>query len=421
MIDGIGRVGEPFIVGANYWPRRKAMSWWSNFDAGEVRDEFDAALDLGLGALRIFLLWDDFQPTPDAVSTAALGDLVTTCDIAAERGLRLDVTFCTGHMSGPNWAPRWLLDARAAVPGGRQVVSEGRLVAGGYRNPFVDPEALAAQRRLIREVAATLRDHPAIWIWNLGNEPDLFALPPDAARGPAWVGVLAAELHDVDPEHPVTCGLHTPSLESDNGLRVDRIHGQLDVAAIHGYPAYTPWADGPTDPDLVPFLVAATAGLAGKPVLAEEFGAPTAPPGSQNGTLEWTSATGIRRQTMLGETEYADHLRLALPRLVEAGAIGALLWCFADYDQALWDRPPLDEHRHERFFGLLRSDGRPKAHAEVVRSFAATRPPVKAASAVNRLRIDPDEWYREPAAAIRAAYRSYRASGSAGRRAAPIG
>jgi hypothetical protein len=28
---------SPFRLGVNYWPRRKAMAWWSAFDAGEVR------------------------------------------------------------------------------------------------------------------------------------------------------------------------------------------------------------------------------------------------------------------------------------------------------------------------------------------------------------------------------------------------
>ncbi len=30
---------DPFILGVNYWPRKKAMYWWSDFDAGEVREE----------------------------------------------------------------------------------------------------------------------------------------------------------------------------------------------------------------------------------------------------------------------------------------------------------------------------------------------------------------------------------------------
>ena len=78
------------------------MRWWSNFDHGEVRDEFALIADLGLDLVRIFLLWDDWQPAPGHVSTQCLNDLVAVCDIAADLGVQLDVTFFTGHMSGPN-------------------------------------------------------------------------------------------------------------------------------------------------------------------------------------------------------------------------------------------------------------------------------------------------------------------------------
>ncbi|HEY6634265.1 MAG TPA: hypothetical protein VI141_01480, partial [Acidimicrobiia bacterium] len=104
----------PFLTGVNYWPRRKAMYWWSDFDPVEVADEFDVIAALGMDVVRIFLLWDDFQPSPDEVDPAALRHLVEVCDIAAARRLGLDVTFFTGHMSGPNWAPRWLLDHDSA-------------------------------------------------------------------------------------------------------------------------------------------------------------------------------------------------------------------------------------------------------------------------------------------------------------------
>ena len=62
-----GAASDPFVLGVNYWPRRKAMYWWSNFDAGEVREEFATIRELGMSLVRIFLLWDDFQPAPDAV------------------------------------------------------------------------------------------------------------------------------------------------------------------------------------------------------------------------------------------------------------------------------------------------------------------------------------------------------------------
>ena len=56
---------------------------------------------------------------------------------------------------------------------------------------------------------------------------------------------------------------------------------------------------------------------------------------------------------MLSEEALADHLADVLPRLVEIGAIGAMVWCFADYHESLWGRPPCDHQRHERFDKLL--------------------------------------------------------------------
>ena len=75
---------------------------------------------------------------------------------------------------------------------------------------------------------------------------------------------------------------------------------------------------------------------------------------------------------MAGEEEFARYVGEVLPRLVEVGATGAFLWCFADYAEDLWDRPPCDPGgaMHERHFGLVRPDGSLKPHADVMRSFA---------------------------------------------------
>ena len=45
-------LADPFVLGVNYWPRRKAMYWWREFDAGEVKDEFAQIADLGLRVVR---------------------------------------------------------------------------------------------------------------------------------------------------------------------------------------------------------------------------------------------------------------------------------------------------------------------------------------------------------------------------------
>jgi len=273
---------------------------------------------------------------------------------------------------------------------------------------YTDPVALDAERLLLRTIVRTYKQHPAIWAWNLGNEPDLFALPPDAAHGSAWVREMTALIKSLHPDHPITCGLHVDSLSNDNGFRVDQVYAETDLAVMHAYPMYVPWARSPLDPDVVPFSCALTAALCGKPALMEEFGGPTAQPGKGSYVMEWVGYGQPRRQFVASEEDLAAYIEAVLPRLVDAGATGALIWCFADYVPELWDRPPCDEARHERFFGLVRADGSLKPHAEIIRRFAATAPQVREAP-LNTLALDisTDEYYQAPASHLARLYRSY--------------
>ncbi len=396
-------MSDPFILGVNYWPRRKAMYWWNDFDAGEVREEFAVIREIGLNVVRLFLLWDDWQPTPDTVSTECLKNLITVADIAAENGLKLDVTFFTGHMSGPNWSPGWLLDPNGVFPTGerdwlRQVVSGGEIVqSGGYRNPFHDPIALDAERLLLRTVVGELKDHPGIWMWNLGNEADLFAWPENAAAGRAWVHEMVQLIKGIDPKHPVTIGLHAASLVKDNGLRINDIYAETDVAVMHSYPMYAEgWSREPLDTDFVPYTCALVSALCGKPTLMEEFGGCTVAKGEASQVWKWTAYGLPKEQFMASEEALAEYLKAVLPKLVEVGATGAMTWCYADYIPELWNKPPCLESKHERFFGLVRPDGTLKPHAQVIKDFAATKPMVKPAQRTVKLDITPEEYYESP-------------------------
>lgn len=402
-------MSQPFTLGVNYWPRRKAMYWWSDFDAGEVREEFAIIKDIGMNVVRLFLLWDDFQPDPNSVNKIAVANLVKVADIAAEHGFGLDVTFFTGHMSGPNWSPRWLLGG--PLPHHewiRDVVSEGKKTDKGYRNMFHDEMALNAARLLLKTVVTELKDHPAIWMWNLGNEPDLFAWPNSSDEGAAWVKEMAGLIKSIDPKHPVTIGLHGDGLHRDNGLRIDKVYANTDVAVMHSYPMYTPWARQPLDPDFVPFTCALTAALSGKPVLMEEFGGCTALPGEATYTMKWTETSGREReQFMASEEDFAEFLRLTIPKLQDSGATGAMLWCFADYVPELWNVPPCQNAVHERFFGLVRPDGSLKPHAKVIQEFAKTKPQVKPIPSYAKLTVNADEFYKEPLPYLVDLYQEY--------------
>jgi endo-1,4-beta-mannosidase len=409
MTDAIPGAPQPFALGVNYWPRRKAMSWWSNFDEAEVRQEFEIIRGLGLGWVRLFLLWEDWQPAPERVSADALRNFGTVCDIAAQLGLRLDVTFFTGHMSGPSWAPGWMLQRdRPMPPRVRQVVSGQQIVNCGYLNPFTDAVALRAAELLLRTVVSRFSAHAAIGMWNLGNEPDLFAWPRDAAGGRAWVKRMTSVIRELDMVHPVTCGLHVASLIQDNGLRVNDVFAQVDAPVMHGYPMYADWAGGPLDPDFVPFLCALTSALCGKPTLMEEFGGCTDAPGRPSNTWQWTSYGRPRQQFMASEEDLARYLEQVLPGLVQVGATGAMLWCYADYAPELHHRPPCDEAWHERYFGLVRPDGSIKPHAHVIRRFAETRPVVLPAQRTVELDISPEVYYAAPLEHAKRLYQAFR-------------
>jgi endo-1,4-beta-mannosidase len=364
-----------------------------------------------MSVVRVFLLWDDWQPSPDSVSPQRLRDLGLVLDLAAERELGLDVTFFTGHMSGPNWSPGWLLDPDSGYPSPhvRQVVSGGMVVDTGYRNMFHDRSALDAERFLLETVVGEYRDHAGVWMWNLGNEPDLFAHPRDAAAGRSWVKEMTQLVKGIDPDHTVTTGLHTANLFADNGLRVDHVFAESDVAVMHGYPMYVDWARDPLDPDFVPYLCALVTGLTGKPCLAEEWGGCTSPDNAGSTTWAWTAYGAPRAQFMAGEEAFAEYVKEVLPRLVDVGATGAFMWCFSDYHPDLWDRPPCDEGgaKHERHFGLVRPDGSLKPHAEVIRRFAATGPTVRAPVKTLTLDVTSDEYYLDPASHARRLYQDW--------------
>jgi endo-1,4-beta-mannosidase len=154
---------------------------------------------------------------------------------------------------------------------------------------------------------------------------------------------MTAALHSADAARGVTIGLHMEDLEQDRRLGPAEAAMVCDFLSMHGYPLYAPWAKSPTDPTLPAFLGEVTRWLGGKDVFFEEFG-------MQTRTTE--------------EDDSADvFVAEALDDLYEAGMTGAMLWCFSDYAQDIWDQPPLDVAPHERFFGLWRSDGTAKPAA----------------------------------------------------------
>jgi endo-1,4-beta-mannosidase len=336
------------------------MSWWSMFDRSEVAHDFARIAAAGFDSVRIFLTWEAFQPAPQVVDRDMVARLVEVADLADASGLELIPTLFTGHMSGVNWIPAWALGGSEGDTRFR-VVSGGSTGRAGLRNWYSDVMVIEAQCLLAAEVATALRGHEAVWAWDLGNENSNCVIPPSGKAARAWLARVAAAIRDAEGHALVTVGLHMEDLEEDRALGPREAAGSCDFLSMHGYPIYAPWADGPTDEQLLPFLARVTRWLGGgKDVLFGEFGLPTG------------SATEDPR--LVDEEAAAVYTVSALEALRDAGCLGGMLWCYADYDRARWASPPLDLASHERSFGLWCADGSPKPAVAAVAAFAgATR------------------------------------------------
>jgi len=369
-VTGPSPAKAAFRVGLNYWPARTAMGMWRSFDVREIADDFRRIRAAGFDSIRIFLLWEDFQTSATSVESKAIKRLVTTVDLARVAGLAVMPTLFTGHMSGVNWIPRWALGDDPSDPRFRSI-SGAEVGPARLANWYTDTTIIHAQALLAREVAHALAGHDGLLAWDLGNENSNCALPPDRAHARRWLARMSDSIRDADPRAKVTIGLHMEDLEEDRRLGPKEAADFCDFLTMHGYPGYAPWTSGPTDERLLPFLVHLTRWLGGgADVFFSEFGVPTRP------SLDDPSVTDAGGPALVDEADAASYAARGLRALATAGASGAMLWCYADYARAIWDRPPLDLAPHERSFGLFRADGAAKPAVAAVGEFVATAPEV---------------------------------------------
>ncbi len=356
-----------FLLGINYWPRRSAMYMWQRFDPGEISEDMRRIKGLGFDAVRFFLMWDAFQPEPDAMDGATLRRFDTIMDRIADAGLKAVPTLFCGHMSGVNWLPAWTLEPQPS-PGRFRTISSGKVVDGAIGDFYGDPRLLRAQWLFARRVGERVRDHPAMLAWDLGNEFSNLRLPQTSEEAAQWSLQLTETLRDASGAGS-TAGMHGEDFDKDRNLRPSSIARPWAFATMHGYSVYSGFARDRLDTNVVPFLCQLQQSFSEKRVLFSEFGNPECPPGSAR----------VDGFACLDENEMAQYGRGALERLHARGALGAFWWCWADYDLALASLPPFDRAPHELRFGIVRSDGTEKPVAAMLAQFAGEGREVTAA------------------------------------------
>jgi len=154
----------PFIFGSQYYraPTPEPECWST---------DFPRMRDLGFNTLKYFVQWRWSHRSPDRYYFADLDKLM---DLAHAHGLQVNLNAIL------DVSPTWLLEA---YPDAKQVDARGRVIepyavshrsVGGHPGPcYNNPDALAERRRFMREVYEHFRSHPALWSWDVWNEPEL--------------------------------------------------------------------------------------------------------------------------------------------------------------------------------------------------------------------------------------------------------
>lgn len=388
------------------------MYWWKDFDAGEVDEEFAQIADYGFDLVRFFLLWEDFQPEPQTVDWSQLHNLETVMEMADKHHLRAMPTLFNGNMSGIMWFPSWAF-SNEAQEGDVLQISQGEYVHKRLHSPFADPSMLHAEALLAESAAEMIGGHPALHSWDLANEIDQASLPGDPESAWLWAHCVSEAIRSVSEEDLITYGAHSLSLTT-RGLTMPALAPCLDYLSMHSYPMYSEIARGPLDTELVPFMTSLTEHLGAKPTLMQEFGLCTSPAGEPSQTIEDTFLGKRRQQLMVSEEEAADYYATVLDRLWETGAMGAMAWDYADYPEALWEKPPLDLAKRERSFGVFRANHSAKPAAEVLKRFSED---VKTGEIQRRLGVcgskavhfdvTPEGYYQTPEDSFRESYATY--------------
>jgi hypothetical protein len=354
---------ERMVVGANYWPAEKGISWWREFEVPPLHRDFSLAAEYGLEVIRIFLLWEDFQPEINRVSVPALKDLVRLADLAHDRRIKILPTFFCGHVTGMNWLPPWMVERGK---GEHRLFSMGMIRKGRARNMYSDREVRSAQKLLIHETADALQGHPAVWGWDLGNRTSKLVIPPSRDSARAWFEEMVTELRRWDSSLPITWGMDRSDLEEPRIPGPEDLAPYCDFLSLQFHPGQAGWAGGPMDEKAPLFLCLVAQWLGGRSAWVGDLGVPTEPllPYLTEADRKKLGGAGLAEE---GEAE--SLLEKSLDLLKGFGIKGVLARSFSDYDSSLWDRPPLDDGVAERFCGLFRRDGSAKTVARLIRDY----------------------------------------------------
>lgn len=286
-------VFEPgtMTLGVNYWASHAATEMWTRWNADVVEADLQHISELGCRLLRVFPRWDDFQPImvlrtncfkggfrhswafvgekPLPVTEAGMAGVdevmmqrfETLADLAEKYHLRLIVPLINGHMTFRIYNP-------PAVDG---------------LDHFTDPDSLMWQIKFISYFVKRMKNHPAIYAWELGNESNCLSQTESRAAAWNWTAQITNSIRANDSDHPVLSGMHSLELShkrTGTSIKPWLIQDQAelcDILTTHPYPMWRDYINCDPTNTLRWSIFPATentlySGVSGKQCFVEEIG-----------------------------------------------------------------------------------------------------------------------------------------------------
>ncbi|MDD5727475.1 MAG: cellulase family glycosylhydrolase [Victivallales bacterium] len=314
---------KEFLLGVNYWPRRTGVRMWKAFDTEELDREFAQIRQMGMNIVRVFPLWDDFQPIKELLSSGGvvreIGFRESLGTFPADNPYMLDESMLEKFDIVVETAKKYQLKLIVAL---MTVWMSGTLFDLSWRNGrniFSDPFMIKWAMLYVRAFAKRYRGNPNIYSWEFGNEQNCVTNCPDQETAWVWMQSIVNELKLHDDGCRVSSGMHALTGAPQQFHTAWNLpdSGQIvDIITTHPYPDFTSGCNLDRLTSMRGNLHAAAqgsyyAGLSGKPVLCEE--------------------TGSLGESILSRVSTADFVRLRLHSLLANGDLGCIWWCYSDF------------------------------------------------------------------------------------------
>ena len=290
---------------------------WSEWNSGEILEDFKQMSGAGLDLVRFFIFTPDFVKN-GKIDQAQLEHYSTLLNHLKTADLFAIPTLFVGHMSGQNY----------------------RVDGWDEHTFFSDPQVLEQQKAFIKAILDLAADSKHIAGWCLSNEmPNDFPgrNPEEVTR---WFTEISRFIRELD-RRPLIFGdgVWSPEitgfggadqLEPSTYYRLRELAPLQDTLGVHFYPRFDDYWPQAYTPGFRLLL----AGSWKDSIFLEEFGNSVA---------------------MSSEENQALYFRGVLFSALQTGATAALSWCWTDFD--LQDLRPYLHNTFEMRFGLCRSDG----------------------------------------------------------------